>query len=279
MAAETSDLETAGNAALEMGRWTDAKEAFDAALRDAETANAAFGLAAALWWLGESQASVDASTRAYALFRRADDLEGAVRCATWLGITYKSNFGNFAAANGWIGRAERLLGTLEIGPLHAWAWVARAYRMPDLDAAAALTERALGVARDVETSTSNSSRCRSSDASRSPWATPRRGFAMIDEAMAAALGGERSTSTRSSTRAATCSTPARWRPIWSEPPSGARSPTASSSSTAARSSTPSAARCTAVSSSPAGAGRTPTGSWWPRSTSRPERAPRCTARP
>ena len=193
MAAETSDLETAGNAALEMGRWTDAKEAFDAALLDAETANAAFGLAAALWWLGESQGSVDASTRAYALFRRADDLEGAVRCATWLGITYKSNFSNFAAANGWIGRAERLLKTVEIGPLHAWAWVARAYQMPDLDTAAALTERALGVARE----------CRDVDLELVALSQLGRitvamgdsahGFAMIDEAMAAALGGERST--------------------------------------------------------------------------------------
>ena len=129
-AAETSDLEAAGYAALEMGRWMEARDAFVASLGDAETASAAFGLAAAQWWLGESQASVDSSTRAYALFRRADDIEGAVRSATWLCITYKSNFGNFAAANGWIGRADRLLQPIEVGPLHAWAWIARAYQMP-----------------------------------------------------------------------------------------------------------------------------------------------------
>ena len=106
---DADDLEAAGSAALEAGRWIDARDAFDASLSGTETASAAFGMAAALWWLGESQASVDASTRAYALFRRADDLEGAVRSATWLCITYKSNFGNFAAANGWIERADRLL--------------------------------------------------------------------------------------------------------------------------------------------------------------------------
>ena len=68
----------------------------------------------------------------YALYRRGDDAAGAARCAVWLAITYKSNFGNFAAANGWIGRAERLLRGLEPGPLHGWLWIARAYRMADL---------------------------------------------------------------------------------------------------------------------------------------------------
>jgi DNA-binding CsgD family transcriptional regulator len=126
------------------------------------------------------------------LFRRADDVEGAVRSATWLCITYKSNFGNFAAANGWIERADRLLAALDIGPLHAWAWVARSYRMVDLDAAAALTERALDVARacaDVDLELVALSQL---GRIRVAMGDTTAGFAMIDEAMAAALGGERS---------------------------------------------------------------------------------------
>ncbi|HWM22722.1 MAG TPA: response regulator transcription factor [Ilumatobacteraceae bacterium] len=189
---DTEDLESVGNAALESGQWLAARDAFAAALRDGESAAAAFGLAAALWWLGESQASVDSSTRAYALFRRAGDVEGAVRSATWLCITYKSNFGNFAAANGWIARADRLLGTVAIGPLHAWTWIARAYRMPDLDAAAELTERALAVAGgcdDVDLELVALSQLGRIKVGMGDTAA---GFAMIDEAMAAALGGERS---------------------------------------------------------------------------------------
>jgi DNA-binding CsgD family transcriptional regulator len=189
---DADDLEAAGNAALASGQWSEARDAFAAALSEAETAGAAFGLAAALWWLGESQASVDASTRAYALFRRARDVEGAVRSATWLCITYKSNFGNLAAASGWIARADRLLRPLAIGPLHAWAWVARAYRMPDLDAAAELTERALVIARqfdDVDLELIALSQLGRINVLMGQIAT---GLAMIDEAMAAALGGERS---------------------------------------------------------------------------------------
>jgi hypothetical protein len=106
---------------------------------EAETAGARFGLAMALWWMGENHACIDQCSRAYALFRASGDIAGAARSAVWLAITYKSNFANFAAANGWVLRAERLLEPLVPGPIHGWVRVARAYRMTDLDEAEALT--------------------------------------------------------------------------------------------------------------------------------------------
>jgi hypothetical protein len=89
-----------GPAALAEGRWEEARVAFETALArgEAETGQACFGLAMALWWLGENHACVDRYSRAYALFRAAGDVEG--RGAVWLAITYKSNFANFAAADG-----------------------------------------------------------------------------------------------------------------------------------------------------------------------------------
>ena len=129
----------AGYAALDEGRWVDARAAFEAADRERETAEGCFGLAVALWWLGENHECVGRCTRAYALYRQDDDVAGAARCAVWLAITYKSNFGNFAAANGWVERAERLLRGLEPGPHHGWLCIARAYRMTDLDVAEELT--------------------------------------------------------------------------------------------------------------------------------------------
>ncbi|HEX3190917.1 MAG TPA: hypothetical protein VHS30_14175 [Streptosporangiaceae bacterium] len=130
-----------GSAALAEGRWEQARAAFEAALArgEAETGQACFGLAMALWWLGENHACVDRYSRAYALFRASGDVEGAARCAVWLAITYKSNFANLAAANGWLVRAERLLEPLDPGPMHGWVRVARAYRMTDLDEAEELT--------------------------------------------------------------------------------------------------------------------------------------------
>ena len=134
-----------GYSALDAGRWAEAKALFEAALAETETAEGSFGLSAALWWLGENHACVERCTRAYALFRRGGDDESAARAAVWLGITYKSNFANFTAANGWLGRAHRLLEPSRPGVGHGWLWVARAYRMTDLDAAEELTARALDV--------------------------------------------------------------------------------------------------------------------------------------
>ena len=61
-------------AALAEGRWVEARAAFEQALAGGETAEACFGLAVALWWLGENQACVDRCSRAYALFRRSGDV-------------------------------------------------------------------------------------------------------------------------------------------------------------------------------------------------------------
>ena len=122
----------AGAAALAAGRWDDARTAFEDAVASRKSADGHFGLAAALWWLGENQVSVNHCTRAYSLFRQSGETASAVQCALWLGIVYKANFANPAAANGWISRADRLLESLDPGPLHAQSWLARAYRMTDL---------------------------------------------------------------------------------------------------------------------------------------------------
>ena len=145
----SEELVATGCAALADGRWTEARLAFESALAAGETGKTRTGLATALWWLGENRPSVSNATRAYALFREAGDVGSAIQSAVWLGITYKANFANFAAANGWLGRAERLLEPLEPGPLHGWAYVARAYRMADLDAAETLAHRAAELARDA----------------------------------------------------------------------------------------------------------------------------------
>jgi DNA-binding NarL/FixJ family response regulator len=180
----------AGQTALAEGRWSEARAAFEACLAEEESADARFGLAAALWWRGENQASVDRCTEAYALYRRAGQVEPAIQCAAWLAITYKANFANAAAANGWLARADRLLEPMEPGPLHAWVWIARAYRMADLGAAEALTERALALARrhaDVDLELGALSQLGLIRVGRGDI---EAGFALLDEAVAAALAGE-----------------------------------------------------------------------------------------
>ena len=83
-------LDTASGAAADStaGRWQQARAGFEAAVAQHETADARFGLAMALWWLGESQGSVAEGARAFTLYRRGGDLADAVRCAVWLSITF-----------------------------------------------------------------------------------------------------------------------------------------------------------------------------------------------
>ncbi len=142
------DVDSLGEAhvALAEGRWSDARAGFEQVIANGASGEACLGLATALWWLGDSHASVGHASGPTCCSGRLD-VEGAVQCAVWLGITYKANFANFAAANGWIGRAERLLAPLEPGLLHGWVYVARAYRMADLDAAETLTVRAVELGR------------------------------------------------------------------------------------------------------------------------------------
>jgi DNA-binding NarL/FixJ family response regulator len=187
----SEELVATGYAALETGRWTEARDAFESALAAGETGEAAIGLATALWWLGESRQSVTRASRAYALFRQVGAVDRAVECAVWLGITYKANFANFATANGWLGRAERLLEPLEPGPLHGWTNVARAYRMADLAAAETLARRAAELARtagDVDLELSALSQL---GLIRVGQGSIDDGFALLDEAIVAALAGER----------------------------------------------------------------------------------------
>ncbi len=180
---------TAAPAALGEGRWADARAGFEAALAIGETAEACFGLATALWWQGENQACVAHATRAYALFRQAGDDVAAAQCAVWLAITYKANFANFVAANGWCARADRLLAPLDPGAPHGWLWIARAYRDDDLETAEVLTQRAADLAQrtgDVDLELVALSQLGLIGVARGEAA----GFTLIDEAVAAALAGE-----------------------------------------------------------------------------------------
>jgi DNA-binding CsgD family transcriptional regulator len=184
------DSLAAGRAALEAGRWEEARAAFAAALAEEETAEALDGMGAALWWLGETRASVAHTERAYAEFRRAGDAVSAAVAAISLCVTWISNFDNHAAAGGWLARAERVMAGADPNPLRGWLWLMRAYLEPDPGRAQALYQQALELARasgDVDLEL-----CALGDLGLTLVAAGRaeEGLALIDEAMAGTLGGE-----------------------------------------------------------------------------------------
>jgi LuxR family maltose regulon positive regulatory protein len=99
----------AGSDALARGAWTEARDAFDAALRDGEIPEALEGLGLAAWWLDLADVVFDVRERAYRLYLSRDDRAGAARVAVWLAWDYWAFRGEHVVANGWFQRARRLL--------------------------------------------------------------------------------------------------------------------------------------------------------------------------
>jgi tetratricopeptide (TPR) repeat protein len=105
----TSSTYDRGAAALGRGAWDDAREAFECAIREKETAVALEGLGLAAWWLDLAGVVFESRERAYRLYLDADDHAAAARVAVWLAWDCWAFRGESAVANGWLQRARRLL--------------------------------------------------------------------------------------------------------------------------------------------------------------------------
>lgn len=180
----------AGQAALAAGRWAEARVAFEAAVAAAPGDGVALdGLGEVLWWLGDPSRSQQCRESAYAEFRSTGDTERALNAALGIAVTYEANFGNSAAASGWVSRAERLL-TGADDPYAGWTSATRAYVTGDARQAAASYREALATARrggDIDLEL-----CSLSGLGEKLvlLGEVEKGLALLDEAMAGALGGE-----------------------------------------------------------------------------------------
>ncbi|MEU4295607.1 LuxR C-terminal-related transcriptional regulator [Kribbella sp. NPDC026596] len=183
------DLLATGQKSLGDGDWTAARAAFSAAVDLEATAAGLAGLGDAQWWLGDARAAFSCWERAYALSRRTEPAQ-AVFLALGLSILYDANFGDRAAAQGWGARAVRVAAEVGDPVVTAWASLARADSADGPGRVAARSEAAYDVAaragdRDLEL------------CALSLWGSALidlgqvlEGMALLDEALAGALGGE-----------------------------------------------------------------------------------------
>jgi DNA-binding CsgD family transcriptional regulator len=102
-------LISVGEEALAAGDWAAARTAFEQALGEDETAEALDGLGQALWWQNEPGAAIELRQRAYAEFVRRAERARAIGIAVFLAREFFMLHGNFAAMTGWLGRAQTLL--------------------------------------------------------------------------------------------------------------------------------------------------------------------------
>lgn len=186
-------LLTTAREALAAGEWTRARDGFEAALAAEETAEALAGLGTALWWLQDADRSLELRERAYAAHRRRGEPMEAALIALGLVPSYGASLGNIAAAQGWVNRAARLVEDEGLAPLRGWVALCRAAvtgESGDPRRAEALAREALDAARqdgDVDLEL-----CAMSElgAHRVALGHVAEGVALLDEAMAGALGGE-----------------------------------------------------------------------------------------
>jgi DNA-binding NarL/FixJ family response regulator len=117
--ATAPDLD-AGRRALSIGAWDDARAAFEVALAGGETPEALEGLSWAAWWLNDADVMFEARERAFRRYRQLGDRRGAARIALWLASDHLDFRGEEAIASGWRERARRLLDGLSECPEHGW---------------------------------------------------------------------------------------------------------------------------------------------------------------
>ena len=169
--------------------WARAEELYDRALAGGEDAEALDGRGQARWWLARRGEGITDRRRAYALYRRAGALERAAVLAVYLAGEARID-GNRPEAGGWLARAERLLADLPEGPAHGWCAIEVAKRAPDPADRRAHAERAVEIGRragdpDVEVMGLSQLGLALVDEGRAD-----EGMSLLDEAMAAATGGE-----------------------------------------------------------------------------------------
>jgi LuxR family transcriptional regulator, maltose regulon positive regulatory protein len=191
--ASVSEVVERGRQALASGGWEEARVCFEEALAGAESAEAWEGLSWAAWWLEDGVRAIEARERAYALYKEAGDLRGAARVAIWLANDHIDFRGDEAVARGWFARCERILDGLEPSPEHGWlAALQGAMALEEGDTAAArrLGSQARGLGRAWKLTDLEMVGVATEGLALVSEGAVAQGMRCLDEATAAALGGE-----------------------------------------------------------------------------------------
>jgi DNA-binding CsgD family transcriptional regulator len=172
--------------------WAAARDSF-AAVLEAEPGDpeALDGLGQSLWWLGERDAGIDRRREAYAAYRRRGDDRSAGRLAAYLAAEHRID-GQDAAAAGWLARARRLLAGAGTVPELGWLAIEDAKRADDPVEAERHCRDALAVAEAVADPDVECMALAQLGRALVRQGRIDEGVALLDEAMAIALGGETS---------------------------------------------------------------------------------------
>lgn len=120
------DSMTTALAAMRVGRWTEAAEAFRHAIAETDDPRAHDGLAQAAWWLDDAETALAAREAGYRGFRAAGDDRAAARSAATLGYDSMLFGHGVAVGRGWLARSADLLDGQPDLPENGWLAVRQA---------------------------------------------------------------------------------------------------------------------------------------------------------
>lgn len=184
----------AGWQAVSQGAWSEARDHFEAALAEEETAEALEGLGLAAWFLDDIPVVFDARERAYRLYRERDDRQGAARIAAHLAMDYGLLRAEEAVAQGWFQRAQRLLEGMESTPEHGFlaiqAGVMAIDAMHDTAGALAAAAQAIQIGRAIGNTDLEMAGMATEGVALVSNGQVEEGMRRLDEAIAAATAGE-----------------------------------------------------------------------------------------
>jgi LuxR family maltose regulon positive regulatory protein len=182
----------AGWRALAEGDWLAARARFEEALAAEETAETFEGLGWAAYCLDDDPLTFEARERAFRLYRKQGDDAAAARVAAWLAVDWLEFRGRPAVANGWLQRAHRLLDDVETGPGHGWLAVHEASIVVEEDTVTArqLAAQAVEIGRGFGVPELEMVGLGLEGVALVSEGDLDTGMRRLDEAVAAALGGE-----------------------------------------------------------------------------------------
>jgi DNA-binding NarL/FixJ family response regulator len=185
------ELVAAGRTALRECRWDDALAAFDAALVTDEVPDALDGLAEVRYWQGDYGAAIELRERAYAGFRARGDTRYPAKLAAYhLAFDYAAVHGNMAAASGWLERGRRLAEVAGDCPERGWVELAGVLATDDAEAKDRHIAAALEIARRFGDADLEFDALAYAGVALVERGEVRDGMRHLDEAAAAARGGE-----------------------------------------------------------------------------------------
>jgi DNA-binding CsgD family transcriptional regulator len=176
----------AARSAFEAGDWETARERYEAVWREEGDPRGLDGLGEALWFIGDLQGSLAAREQAYAELRREGDTCAAAAIALWLAVEHESS----SVSNGWFRRADRLLAGEPLCREHVELEVLRGRHAANAVEARAHYERAAEIGRGFGDPDAEIRGLTQVGVLAVAEGSIEEGMSILDECMAAALGGE-----------------------------------------------------------------------------------------